>query len=72
MATAVMAVPGSSPGIVPAIHVFAERWNQASFCSDARRLGVHHDERAWRRARKARLIHAANPDWRDLYEDFDA
>ena len=26
----------------------------------------------WPRAWKVRLIHAANPDWRDLYEDLNA
>jgi putative endonuclease len=25
----------------------------------------------WSRAWKVRLIHAANPDWRDLYEDLN-
>ncbi len=26
----------------------------------------------WPRAWKVRLIHAANPDWRDMYEDLNA
>jgi hypothetical protein len=59
-------------GLVPAIHVFADGGDQASFCLDARRLGVHHAERAWPRAWKVRLIHAANPDWRDWCEDLNA
>jgi putative endonuclease len=30
-----------------------------------------HNIKHWPRAWKVRLIHAANPDWRDLYEDLN-
>jgi putative endonuclease len=30
-----------------------------------------HHIKHWPRAWKVRLIHAANPDWRDLYEDLN-
>ena len=33
-----------------------------------RESAIKHGPRAW----KVRLIHAANPDWRDLYEDLNA
>ena len=33
-----------------------------------RETNIKHWPRAW----KVRLIHAANPDWRDLYEDLNA
>ena len=33
-------------GLVPAIHVFAEDENSGGVGPDARRLGLHHDERA--------------------------
>jgi len=47
-------------GLVPAIHVFVRNALQ-------RERNVKHWPRAW----KVRLIHAANPDWRDLYEDLN-
>jgi len=36
-----MGVPGLDPGIVPAIHVFADRRRSDSLARDARRLGLH-------------------------------
>ena len=47
--------------------VYAERFEDIRFAIQREKTIKH-----WPRAWKVRLIHAANPDWRDLYEDLNA
>jgi putative endonuclease len=43
------------------------------FCEDIRdAIQRESNIKHWPRAWKVRLIHAANPDWRDLHEDLNA